>query len=118
MTGIRDIFNFKFTKDLTILGRISKRRALIRCAMLSSTKGGEPYRYEYAVAFCDGQGWPQTDEGIILSADELLELAEMLNKLAKAGEIRNGCDKAEFDANVAKRAEFERKYSDAHRRCI
>ena len=115
--SFKDTFYWKTTKDLEILGKASGRRTIIRATLPNPPKRGvhgQEYAFRYGIGFTDALGWPQDigGEGLVLTADELIQLADILNRLIGAGEIRDSCDEGEHSARVAQRAKFEREHQE------
>ena len=97
---IKDYFNRKYPADLTPLARFG-RYAIVRGSF--PRVGTEKIPCLYGVYITGSESLPVTDDGIILTSDEVKQLADLLQALISSGAIREVTPASEFEAAQAAR---------------
>ena len=105
--AIKDCFNRRFPIDKTVIGRFG-RYAIVRGTFPNAN--GTPCLYGL---FMPGKDAIPLDDGVVLSFDELTQLAELLPELISKGEVRQMTPPAEYSATVEA---VDAKKKDAMRR--
>lgn len=111
---IRDIFNWKSPKDLTVIWKKGHKLALIRGSW-PDPKNADAYECHYAIGQIDASGLP-IDEGLFLAADDVRSLADALSNAIKSGEVKTAISAVEYDALVRRRQMFLQEYENRSRR--
>jgi len=95
---IKDAFNRRTPVDMKVIGRYG-RYAIVR----GSYPGPKGAVCQYGLYMPGAESCPATDDGIVLSCDEVKQLAELLPVLVSAGEIREITPLADFKAALEAR---------------
>lgn len=95
MMGIKDVLGYRNDKK-RVLARLGNSKSIVE--VFDGITNNNEARYKFAVALTDANGTAVTDMGVILTGDELTELAAAINKLAERGEIHPLRTRAEHQA--------------------
>ena len=93
--AIKDIFSRRYPVDKTIIGRFG-RYAIVR-GSFPSPKGPE---CKYGVYIPGAESAPLVNDGIVLTFDEIKQLAALLPGLVSNGSIRESTPPAEYKATM------------------
>ena len=93
--AIKDIFSRRYPIDKTVIGRFG-RLSLVRGTFPNAN--GTPCLYGLYMPGRDNI--PTTDDGVVLSFDEVTQLAELLPVLIAKGEVRQMTPPAEYKATM------------------
>lgn len=105
--GIKDVLGYRNDKK-RVLARLGNSKSIVE--VFDGITNNNEARYKFAVALTDANGTAVTDAGIILTGDELTELAAAINKLAERGEIHPLRTRAEHQALYPEKERRQKPY--------
>ena len=93
--GIKDYLNYRNDKK-RVITKLAGGKSIVE--LFDGITSNSEARFKYAVALTDANGTAVTDMGVILTGEELKQLAAAINKLAERGEIQPLRTRAEYQA--------------------